>query len=251
MRYLAALFCAVLVTVHPAVAEKAAGLDADAAYVLIEVQHIEDVMMKGTKTRSGVTLARYDPVMGDVRGGDLSPDTALPAGQPVRVGTVGKPVAKDKATRLYVLKVEPDTWIVEGANGTAFSLGSMMFTVAPRQVVDLGVFKPAIDWAEGERPKNVGGAMMGAILFGSLRSKEIRPVRVDWHARGIGDLPLPPMLAGRIVAPATFEPNRKFGNYLGGLVNRFGGRAARPDAAGGGETAPPVSAVAEPATPQN
>jgi hypothetical protein len=41
-------------------------------------------------------------------------------------------------------------------------------------------------------------------------------------------MPLPVSLTGRTLTPAEFSQGAKFGNYLGGLVNRIGGRASRP-----------------------
>jgi len=151
----------------------------------------------------------------------------LPKKEEPHLAIAKKPVVKGEGVRQYLVALPPDIWVVEGANGTAFSLGSLKFEVKPGEVIDLGVLKPAIDYPPGENAKSVGGAMLGAMFFGSLRSKNLRPVRMDWHARAATDLPVPAILAGRQVQPAAFEPGAKFGNYLGGLVNRIGGRAAR------------------------
>ncbi|AHE52754.1 hypothetical protein [Sphingomonas sanxanigenens] len=194
---------------------KAPVIDPAKAYVLVEVGNLDDAMMKGTKVPGVVTLARYDAEKGDVPGGAD------------RIVTQGKAFGKSKTGRLYLFELAAGNWVIEGANGTAFSLGSMMFAIAPGEIVDLGVLDPAVDWAEGEAPKSVLSGMMGAMLFGSMQPKDPRPVRIDWHARGPSDLVAPPALAGRTIVPASFTPDRTFGNYLGGLVNRFGGRAAR------------------------
>ncbi len=230
-RWIAALLLALGSAMVPAAASaKDFRIEPGAAYVVVEMLNLDDAMLKGTKVPGALVLARYDPVKGDVRGGTLSPDTKLAKDEPVRVTLQGKPMAKSKTGRLFVVKLEPDTWVVEGANGTAFSLGSVAFTLAPGEILDLGVFKPSVDWVEGEGPKSMVGGLMGAALFGSVGPKEQRPIRIEWRVRGSGDLPLPPELAGHAVTPAALESDRKFGNYLGGLVNRFGGRAARPGA---------------------
>lgn len=204
-------------------------LDPNAAYVLVEIQYLENALLKGTKMPGTLTIARYDPVNSDVRGGDLSPSTALPEKVSPRIVFQAKPIAKTKTSRQYLVKIEPDTWVVEGASGTAFSLGSMMFTINPGEIVDLGIVKPVVDWVEGEGPKSMMGGMMGAMFFGSMKPKEVRPVRIEWHARTASDISPPAALEGRQIIPAAFVPGATFGNYLGGLVNRFGGRATRPE----------------------
>lgn len=221
-------FLWIVVMVTPvAAAEKPIALDPNAGYVLVEVANLDNPMFKGTKVPGSLTLARYDPVKGDVRGGLRSPQTALPAKVPVRVMISSKPVAKTKTSRLYLVRLEPDIWVIEGANGTAFSLGSRSFVVKAGDILDLGFMTPAVDWVEGEGPKSVlGGTMIGMALLGG-RKPEARPVRVDIRARRADDLPLPAVLTGRTVSAVEFTLGQKFGNYLGGLVNRFDGRAGR------------------------
>lgn len=202
-------------------------LDPKAAYVLVDIGDLDGALIKGSSQPGGITLGRYDPVNHDIRGGELSPDSALPKTLSPHVTIAKQPVAKGKGIRQYLVEIPADMWVVEGANGTAFSLGSLQFEVKPGEIVDLGVMTPVMDWAPGESAKTVGGAMMSSLLFGSLRPKTLRPVRMEWRARTASDLPLPSQLAGRGATPATFVPGAKFGNYLGGLVNRIGGRPAR------------------------
>lgn len=221
-------FCLVFaITVVTPVHAKKPVIEPGAAYVLIDVGDLEDSMMKGVDVPGVITLGRYDPDKQDIKGGDLSPETALPEKASPRLLISKRPVVKAKAMRQYLVRIEPDTWVIEGANGTAFSLGSMMFQIAPGQILDLGVFKPVTDWAEGEKPKSMASGMLGAMLFGSFQQKNQRPNRLDWHARTSDDLPLPAELDGISVIDAVYSPDAKFGNYLGGLVNRIGGRAAR------------------------
>jgi hypothetical protein len=68
-------------------------------------------------------------------------------------------------------------------------------------------------------------------------------------------LPLPPALVGKPLVAADFAEGAKFGNYLGGLVNRIGGRATRGQAVAAAAPAVadvtdvPATASAEPVTP--
>jgi hypothetical protein len=218
---------AVALLVTAPVKAKEKPLDPKTAYVLVDIGDLEDALMKGAAQPGGITLGRYDPVKRDIRGGELSPDTALPKTESPHLAITKKPVAKGEGVRQYLVEIPVDMWVVEGANGTAFSLGSVQFEIKPGEVVDLGVLTPMMDWAPGEKAKSVGSAMMGGILFGSMRPKNLRPVLVEWHARTAGDLPLPPQLGDRQAKPVAFVPGAKFGNYLGGLVNRMGGRPAR------------------------
>jgi hypothetical protein len=225
MRTLALPFAIALA--GPAAAAPTAAIDPKAAYVLIEIGQLENALLKGTKQPGTLTIARYDPMKGDVRGGQLSPDSSLGQKVSPRILIASKPLAKSKTSRQYLLKVEPDTWVIEGASGTAFSLASNSFRIEPGQIVDLGVVKPVVEYLEGEGPKGMMGGIMGAALFGSMKPKESRPVRIDWKPRGAADLPIPLSLNGRDVTPVQFTYGAKFGNYLGGLVNRIDGRAGR------------------------
>jgi hypothetical protein len=217
------LIAAALVASAPVLArDKVEPIDPAASYVLVEVDRLEAAAMKGVNMPGSLTIAPYDRAAGDITGGKAAS----------RIVFFDKPVAKSKQGRQYLVKIAPATWVIEGASGTAFSLGSMTFEVKPGEVVDLGVVKPAVDWAEGEGPQSMAGGIMGAALFGSMKPKQMRPVRVDWRPRGAGDLPVPAILGARAVTPVAFLPDATFGNHLGGLVNRFGGRAARPGAAG-------------------
>lgn len=211
-------------------------IDPAAAYVLVEIANLDNAVLKGTTVLGALTLARYDPVGGDVRGGDLSPGTLLGKNEVLRVVINNKPIVKAKASRLYLVEIPADTWVIEGSGTTAFSLGSRTFTAAPGQIVDLGWFDPSVDWLEGEGPKSMLGGAMGAAFFGSVNPKDLRPLKLDWRPRGAGDLSLPAALTGKTLVAADFAEGAKFGNYLGGLVNRIGGRATR------------TAAVAEPAT---
>jgi len=210
-------------------------LASDKAYAVLELR---DVSPLGSGDVPGnIVLARYDPVGLDVRGGARSPGSAVPAGESIRVAVAKSPLVKAKDSRLYLLALEPDTWVVEGSAGTAFSLGSHSFVLEAGSVTDLGVLAPLPDWSEGDSAgKEFKRVLVGAMFFGALAKKgNPTPYKAEWHERGAGDIVVPPELAARI-RPAQFFKGAKFGNYLGGLVNRIDGRAGRPGAPGGGES---------------
>jgi hypothetical protein len=211
--------------------DKPLKIDPAACYVLVQINNLANVMFKGTKVPGSLTLARYDTVKSDVRGGIKSPDTALPKGQNMRLVIASKPLLKTKTSRLYLVSVEPDTWVVEGSGSTSFSLGSYSFAIKPGEILDLGVITPSPDWDEGEGPQSLNAGsvfkmtMLGALMGGGMpRPKQLK---IDWHKREKTDLAVPAELASSTVTPVNFTYGAKFGNYLGGLINRVDGRAGR------------------------
>lgn len=246
MRLLLAV--AVLVALPAVASGKDRELDPRSAYVVIDIEDLEDAFMKGDERPGDVTFGRYDPQGRDIRGGDLSPGTALPGREPPRVTVNRRPVARAEGVRQYVVELVPDTWVIEGASGTAFSLGSVSFEIGPGEVIDLGVVKPRVDYAEGEEAMSVGDVALKALMpFGSMRPKNIRAVWLEQRARAPGDLPLPAIVDGRGTTPATLVEGATFGNYLGGLVNRLGGRAERERELAASRAAQPASVA--PAAP--
>lgn len=216
-----------LASAAPAIAgDKTPLIDPAGSYVLVEVGSLDDAMLKGSSLPGSLTLARYDAEKGDILGADKAPEKDAKKNASQRAWTT-KPLAKSKTSRLYLMKVVPGTWVIEGSASTAFSLGSLSFPVESGQIVDLGYFKPSVDWVGDEGPKSMVGGLMGAALFGSLGPKEKRPIRLERRARGPADLPIAGILPTESLAPASFTDGAKFGNYLGGLVNRIGGRATR------------------------
>ena len=197
-------------------------LDPTKAYVLVEVDTAKHL------PAGQIVLARYDLRRGDIRGRGRAADAGKP---PAGEGT-DRPMLKDGGRALYLLEVEPDFWVVEGANGTAFSLGSAGIRLAPGTVTDLGVAMIGTDAGPGEAPDKLTAgklakvALLGAFGGGALRPKPV-PATVDFRPRTDADLAVPPSLRLRATAPA-WSPPVKFGNYLGGLVNRMGGRKTRP-----------------------
>ncbi|HEV2078318.1 MAG TPA: hypothetical protein VGR19_00250 [Allosphingosinicella sp.] len=200
-----------------------AALDPAKAYVLVEVHNHDEGIARGV-----VVFARYDPEGGDLRGGKRSPPSGLGKDVPVRIAST-KPLLKEKERRLYLLTLEPDTWVIEGAGGTAFSLGSKTFKAVAGQVIDLGIFSPGGDWPDGEGPfKLTAGKLVGMALLGPFaKGPKPQPAMLAIRERTADDMPVPEPLRARVVS-AVFTSGAKFGNYLGGLVNRIDGRKGRP-----------------------
>jgi hypothetical protein len=225
-----------------------AKLDSKKAYALVELRNVDDKKMKGS-----LVLARYDAEGGDVRGGARAPATALPKGVPVRVAIAGKALVKAPKSRLYLVALEPDTWVIEGSGGTAFSLGSNRFTVAAGDVLDLGVVTPRTDYREGEGPpKLTVGKLAAMSLLGGFAAKRKapNPMMVEVRARSATDIALPALVKARAASPAYVE-GAKFGNYLGGLVNRIEGRKGRPGAEPAATGIVPAAATTSETPPSN
>ena len=68
------------------------------------------------------------------------------------------------------------------------------------------------------------GALLGG-MFGRIKPAPM-PKAVDFRARTATDIALPAPLAGP-AHPVEWAGEVRFGNHLGGLVNRMGGRKAR------------------------
>jgi hypothetical protein len=155
--------------------------------------------------------------MGKARSNPVAP------GQQAAEGFRSKPIAKGPGSRLFLIEVEPDLWVVQGFGNTSFSLGSYTFELAPGSVTDLGVVTAEPDWAEGQTPPDMG-SLLGAALAGPFaKSQDIAPMRLAFRPREAGDIPIPAGIPAQAVRPVTFAPGARFGNYLGGLVNRVEG----------------------------
>jgi len=225
-------------------------LDPARGYVLVEIRNHDGLAAKGT-----IVLARYDPVGQDVRGGTRAPGSAVARGEDVRIAISSRPLERTGESRLYLVELEPDVWVIEGAGGTAFSLESRTFEIAAGQVLDLGVLSPQTDWPEGEGPQRLTAGRLAALAFLGpfARQPDPRPAMLEMRERGAGDFAVPEPLRP-VIAPARFSPGARFGNYLGGLVNRIDGRRGRPGTApaaasppsGPGEPPAPVPAPPEP-----
>ena len=230
-----ALMIAAAACASPAAAETLkkvpAALNPAKAYVLIEYKLQANPLAgfpgsrKTMPLQSGLVLARYDPALGDVRGKGKAAANPVPAGQFPAESFHNKPVAKGTDSRLFMLELEPDTWVVQGYGDTSFSLGSYSFVLAPGTVVDLGVVTAERDWAEGQKPPGVGSVIGAAFAGPFAKRPDMAPLRASFRPRGSGDMPVPAGL--RAATPVSFSPGATFGNYLGGLVNRIEGVNSR------------------------
>lgn len=206
-------------------------LDPGKAYILVEYR-LSNTLAPGLpgsrKTMpltSGLTFARYDPALGDIRGMGKAKANPVPGKQQAVEAFRNREIVKGDAARLHLIEVEPDTWVVQGWGNTSFSLGSYAFTLEPGTVTDLGVATAAMDWAEGDRAATTGDVLKTALLGVFAKKIAIAPARVTFRPREAGDMAIPAGLTP--VKPVAFTPDAKFGNYLGGLVNRIEGVNAR------------------------
>jgi hypothetical protein len=165
----------------------------------------------------------------------------VPVGHQLSEAFRNKPLVKGPESRLFLLEMEPGIWVVEGFGNTSFSLGSYSFELAPGSVTDLGIVTAEPDWAEGQKPPNIGSLFAAALAGPFAKRQDVAPMRVTFRPRGEGDIPLPAGIPAERVHPAAFTPGAKFGNYLGGLVNRIGGVNARVR-----ETAAPSAPTPQP-----
>jgi hypothetical protein len=234
MRRLVFLAALALAAAAPAAAttlkQVPAALNPAKAYILVEYKLLKNPYGGGLpgsrKTmplKAGLIFARYDPALGDIRGMGKARSNPVAPGQQAVEGFRSKPLAKGPGSRLFLIEVEPDIWVVQGFGNTSFSLGSYTFELAPGTVTDLGVVEAEPDWAEGQDRPNMGRLLASAMAGPFGKSPDIAPMRAGFRPRGPGDIPLPAGLPAERVKPAAFTPGAKFGNYLGGLVNRIEG----------------------------
>jgi hypothetical protein len=199
------------------------------AYILVEYKLLKNPFAgfpgsrKTMPLTAGLVFARYDPVLGDIRGMGKAKANPVASGQQPIEGFRKKSLAQGPGSRLFLLEVEPDIWVVQGWGNTSFSLGSYSFELAPGSVTDLGVVTAEPDWAEGQDAPDMGNVLGAALAGPFAKSPDIAPMRVSFRSRAAGDIPLPVGIPAGQVRPAAFTPGAKFGNYLGGLVNRIEG----------------------------
>lgn len=203
------------------------------AYVLVEYRLQKNSLSSFPGSRkymplmAGLSLARYDPLRGDVRGRGKAIANPLPgklaATEPFR----NREIAKSEGAKLFLLELEPDVWVVQGYGNTSFSLGSHRFTLEPGTVTDLGIVEAEADWAEGDGPATAGDIFKIALLGAFAKRPASAPMRASFRPRTAQDMPLPTGIAAASVRPVAFTPDARFGNYLGGLVNRIDGVNAR------------------------
>ncbi len=251
MNYFPSLAALVALIASPAAAEELKKLpeqlDPSKAYVLVELGALD-----GSKVPGELVLARYDTEGGDVLGHgrsavELDKKALRAVHEAARKGMIKD---NDRRTRLHLLELEPDLYVVEAANGTSFALGSRTFRADAGQVTDLGVFDVATDWDDGEGAAKIGaGDILKMALLGSfgMPKTEPRPTFITVRERAAGDISLPPMLAGKLEVVSWESDDATFGNHLGGLINRLGGRAARNEQPAVKADAPQI--MAAPITP--
>lgn len=243
MKYASLLLCAALIPCTSISAEplKAvpASLNPNKAYILVEYKLMPNPMSGFPGSRKyvplieGVSFARYDATAEDIRGLGKATGNPVPAKQMATEPFRSRELAKGEGSRLFLIEVEPDLWVVQGWGNTSFSLGSYAFKLEPGTVTDLGVASSAIDWAEGDGPAKTGDVFKAALLGPFAKAPPIAPIRVSFRPRTSTDMVLPAGLPVDHVHPVTFVSGAKFGNYLGGPVNRIEGvnALAKPDAA--------------------
>jgi hypothetical protein len=204
-------------------------LDPAKAYVLVEYKLLKNPFAnfpgsrKTMPLKAGLAFGRYDPALGDIRGLGKAAANPVGAGGSATEGFRYKPIAKGPATRLMLIELEPDTYVVQGFGNTSFSLGSYAFEAAPGTVTDLGVVEAEPDWAEGQDPPEIGDVFKAGLAGPFAKSPDIAPMRATFRPRAAGDIPLPAGIPAERVRPVAFTPGAKFGNYLGGLVNKIEG----------------------------
>jgi hypothetical protein len=173
----------------------------------------------------GLAFARYDAALGDVRGfGKAASNPVAGKAGPIEAFR-NRPVLKTESSLLYLLEVEPDTYVVLGWANTSFSLGSYSFEAKAGTITDLGVVSAVPDWPKGEESEPMtAGKLFGAALAGPFaKAPPVAPSRLTFRPRGSDDIAVPAGLAPDRVVPVSFSYGATFGNYLGGLVNRIDG----------------------------
>ncbi len=216
-----------LLAIAPAVYAKIKSADemkTEKAYLLVQVDPVEMKLLGTNKITTGILFAPYDPATKQVRAGVMA---------------LKDPVAKDEKRRLYLVEVDPGTWVIAGtgASGaslgsadTSFSLGSYHFEAKAGELIDLGVFLPAREESDNPDTKMNAMKLLGGPLFGGR--VEPVPNRMDIRPRGEGDVPVPLWLAAKPMIQPLFVYGGTFGNSLGGLVNRVDGKEGRGRIAG-------------------
>lgn len=231
-------------------------LDPAKAYILIEYRLLKNPYAgfpgsrKTMPLSAGLTFARYDPTLGDVRGLGKAAGNPVPAKQEVAEGFRNKPLVKGDQSRLFLLEVEPDLWVVQAFANTSFSLGSYAFRLEPGTITDLGVVEAENDYGEGQRPPKAGDIFKMALAGPFAKGPDMAPMRVSFHPRGASDLSVPTGIAHDRVKPVEFTSGARFGNYMGGLVNRIEGVNARLRSGAGAAAEAPAQAPASPPASQ-
>ena len=212
-------------------------LDPSKAYVLVEYKFVPNPFADFPGSRKmmppvdGLAFARYDPVLGDVRGMGKALANPVPPKTVVTEAFRNRAIVKTDGARLFLLEVDPDIWVIQGWGSTSFSLGSYTFKAEAGTITDLGVVEGAFDWAEGDHAANGGDIMKMAILGPFAKRPAMAPMRAHFRLRDAADIVLPSAITAYHIQPVKFTAGAKFGNYRGGLVNRIEGVNASVSAA--------------------
>lgn len=221
-----AVFALAVAPVAEAKLKSAADMKPDKGYLLVQVDPVQVKMLGTNQITTGVLFAPYDPATKQVRPGVMA---------------LKDPVAKDDKRRLFVIEVDPGTWVIAGTGAsaatlgsanTSFSLGSYQFDVRAGELVDLGVFEPQREESDNPDTKLTGGKMLGMAFLGVGGRIEPVPNRLAVRPRTGNDVPLPAWLAATPSVYPLFVYGGTFGNSGGGLVNRIDGKDGRGRAAG-------------------
>jgi hypothetical protein len=199
-------------------------MKAGKAYLLVQVDLVEVKILGTSHVTTGILFAPYDPATRQVRPGTMA---------------LKDPVVKDAKRRLYLIEIDPGTWVIAGtgASGaslgsadTSFSLGSYHFEAKAGELVDLGVFEPKREESDNPDTRMNAVKLLGGPLFGGR--VEPVPNRLDIRPRGESDVAVPEWLATKPLVHPAFVYGGTFGNSVGGLVNRIDGKQGRGRAAG-------------------
>jgi hypothetical protein len=227
MALMRALLAMLLLCVAPTAQAKiksAGQLKADKAYLLVQVDPVVIKLMGTSRMVTGILFAPYD----------VQKKQAGPA-----VMALNDPITKDGKRRLFLLEIDPGTWVITGTGGsgaslgsadTSFSLGSYHFEARAGEVLDLGVFEPQREETDNPDAKLTSGKLIG-MMFLHQRIEPV-PNRLAIRPRGQDDLAIPAWLASRPLVQPAFVYGGTFGNSLGGLVNRVDGKDGRGRAVG-------------------
>ncbi len=235
MKKISYLLLSVLVSASPSLGHAEplkvvpAVLNPSKAYILVEYKLAANAMSNFPGSRkyyplmTGLSFARYDTLLADIRGLGKAKANPVPGNQQPIEPFRNRELEKGEGARLFLLEVEPDIWVVQGWGTTSFSLGSYAFKLEPGTVTDLGVVEATADWAEGDHAATAGDVVAAAFLGPFAKRAAIAPARATFRPRAAGDMPVPAKLAADRLRAVDFTSDAKFGNYLGGTINRIEG----------------------------
>lgn len=239
-----ALAMTLLLALAPALHAKIKSADQlkpDMAYLLVQVDPVQVDMLGTSEVATGILFAPYDPDAKRLRD-RARPGDASGTPNPAQVLAMKDPIAKDKKKRLFLVEIEPGTWVIEGTGGTpmlasaatSFALGSYYFEAKAGELLDLGVFVPQREPSDNPDTKMTGGKLVGMMLAGPFGGGRVEPVpnKLAIRPRADGDIAVPAWLASRPTVQPAFVYGGTFGNRMGVLVNRVDGKDGRGRAVG-------------------